>query len=136
MTTVLSFLLVAACLIFVGWPFFNAEQDSAEPSESPLSPLEKQKRDAYALIREAEFDLQMGKVSESEFAALQEKYRRQALVAIAALDKARAPGRRDRAAAPAKAKAKASFCPDCGWRVRQGAKFCGGCGRELASLAA
>jgi hypothetical protein len=136
MATVLSFVLVAACLVFVGWPFFHVEQESSESAESPLSPLEKQKRDAYALIREAEFDLHMGKLSESEFAALEEKYRRQALVAMAALEKARAAGRRERAAPSGKAKVKASFCPDCGWRVRQEAKFCGGCGRALANLAA
>jgi hypothetical protein len=136
MATVLSFVLVAACLIFVGWPFFSAEQGDSEPTENPLSPLEKQKRDAYALIREAEFDLHMGKLSENEFAALKENYRRQALVAIAALEKARAHGRRERAAVPGKARVKASFCPDCGWQVRQGAKFCGSCGRALADLAA
>jgi hypothetical protein len=134
MVTVLSFALVAGCLIFVGWPFFIAEPDSTEPSDNPLSPFEKQKREAYAMIREAEFDLRMGKLSESEFAALQEKYRQQALVAIAALEKARAPARRERAAG--KAKGKASFCPDCGWRLRSGGKFCGGCGRALTDLAA
>jgi len=130
MSTVFSLALIAACLIFVAWPFFRTEDGSPESVDDPVSPLEKQKREAYAAIREAEFDLRMGKLSAEDFTALEEKYRQQALGAIAALERAQASRPRGRRGGAA------SFCPDCGQRLPRRAKYCGGCGRALSSLVA
>ena len=48
--------------------------------------LEKEKDLAYAAIKEAEFDLQMGKLSAEDYALLRGKYEARALAALAALD--------------------------------------------------
>lgn len=49
--------------------------------------LEKEKELAYAAIKEAEFDFQMGKLSPEDHAAIREKYEGRALAALAALER-------------------------------------------------
>lgn len=49
--------------------------------------LEKEKELAYAAIKEADFDFQMGKLSAEDHAALREKYEGRALTALAALER-------------------------------------------------
>lgn len=49
--------------------------------------LEKEKELAYAAIKEAEFDAQMGKLSPEDHAMLREKYEARALAALEALER-------------------------------------------------
>lgn len=49
--------------------------------------LEKEKELAYAAIKEAEFDLQMGKLSPEDHALLRARYEAKALAALAALER-------------------------------------------------
>ena len=49
--------------------------------------LEKERDLAYGAIKEAEFDLQMGKLSEEDYAALRRTYEERALTALAALER-------------------------------------------------
>jgi hypothetical protein len=49
--------------------------------------LEKEKELAYAAIKEAEFDLQMGKLSSEDHAILRAKYEARALAALEALER-------------------------------------------------
>jgi hypothetical protein len=49
--------------------------------------LEKERDLAYAVIKEAEFDLQMGKLSDEDYATLRRTYEERALAALAALER-------------------------------------------------
>jgi hypothetical protein len=49
--------------------------------------LEKEKELAYAAIKEADFDLQMGKLSSDDHATLRAKYEAKALAALEALER-------------------------------------------------
>lgn len=122
-------LFVGALVLFVAWPLVRPRQETAEGEES-LPPLERQKLDAIAAIKEAEFDLQMGKLSESDFAALEQRYRQQALTAIAAIEKSRVRPRGAKAGGGSKG-IRFAFCPSCGQALPARANFCGGCGRAL-----
>lgn len=51
--------------------------------------LEKEKDLAYAAIKEAEFDFQMGKLSADDYAALRGTYEKRAIAALTALDRRR-----------------------------------------------
>lgn len=132
LATVLGWVLAAAALMYVGWPLFQSGSD--DPGEEPElpgpSPLEKQKLEAYAALKEAELDRRMGKLSDEDFTALTQRYRRQALAAIAALEQAH---ERDAQRRP---ESRPAFCPRCGKRAAGGAKYCGSCGRALADLSA
>lgn len=82
-------LLIGAVAVFVAAPLFTAGRDlepQAEP-ESQAARWEKQKTDAYAAIKEAEFDLQMGKLTHADYQMLREKYEARALAALAQLDR-------------------------------------------------
>ena len=59
---------------------------------------EKQKTDAYTAIKEAEFDLQMGKLTPEDYQALRRKYEARALEALTELDNLAKPTRQAHAA--------------------------------------
>ena len=75
-------MIVAAPLL---WPRRLA---AAAPGADPERyRLEKVKELAYAAIKEAEFDLQMGKLSPEDHAVQREKYEARALAALEALER-------------------------------------------------
>jgi hypothetical protein len=83
---------IGVVALFVAAPLFRAvqQQDTAAEAEMDNSVLlrwEKQKADAYAAIKEAEFDHQMGKLTEEDYRFLREKYEARALEALAQLDR-------------------------------------------------
>ncbi len=75
-------IVVAAPLL---WP-----HAAAGPVQATTDPeryrLEKEKELAYAAIKEADFDLEMGKLSSDDHAALRSKYEAKAMAALEALD--------------------------------------------------
>src|SRR5262249_53147240 len=111
---------------------------AADALPDTLSPLERRKLEAYSALREAEFDFRMGKLSDDDYAALRERYRHEALAAIAAIEDARNRSKRERprSAVSVKRERRISFCPACGTRVPARANFCGGCGQSLRELVA
>jgi hypothetical protein len=133
MELVFAVVLAFSAAVFVAWPFFRPAS-RVEVGEVQLTPLERQKREAYAAIKEAELDHQMGKLTDDDFAALRARYTQQALQAIAAIEQARA-----RAATPIdKAHGgkprRIAFCPSCGRNLPARANFCPGCGHSLKPL--
>ncbi|HSP96198.1 MAG TPA: zinc ribbon domain-containing protein [Candidatus Dormibacteraeota bacterium] len=119
---------VGLVALFVGWPLVQARR-GAEPGDADALPLERQKREALAAIKEAEFDRAMGKLSDADFAQITQRYRDQALTAMAALDTAATTARRPGAV-------RMAFCPQCGTKLPPRANFCGSCGKALRSQAA
>jgi len=128
--TILSWVGVAVVALFVGWPLLQARIGREPGDPDTVSPLERQKREALAAIKEAEFDRTMGKLSEDDFAALIGRYRGHALAAIAALDAAR-PRKGGRS--PGK---EPAYCWACGAKLSAPAKFCGACGKAVRARAA
>jgi hypothetical protein len=141
----LGILLVIGVAVFVAWPFFTNESGEMPSGSSRLvgerQKLEALKIEAYAAIKEAEFDHRMGKLSDADLGSLREKYSRQALDAIAALDEraetrraAEARGSRPALRTPSGKPARVrriAYCPRCGQGVPPRANFCPSCGRSL-----
>ncbi len=86
-------LFIAAIASFVASPLFLASPlpESERAADLELLRWEKQKTDAYAAIKEAEFDLQMGKLTQEDYQLLRDKYEARALEALAQLDRMREP---------------------------------------------
>ena len=128
-------LMVVTCAGFVALPFLSgagAELESGETvSEVGLRDAARQKSEAYAVIKEAEFDREMGKMSDDDFQLVRNKYAGQALAAIAVLE-AEVPV----ATRLARRTGRIAFCPQCGTAVNKRANFCAGCGKSLKQLAA
>jgi rubrerythrin len=130
----LGFVLVIVAAAFVAAPFLSQEAPGDGVGRAPRGQLERQKIDAYAAIKEAEFDYRMGKLSDADFAALREKYSAQALEAIAALDSAHTEQRKK--LAEVRRPTRIAFCPVCGRGVPPRANFCPACGRSLKEAVA
>lgn len=137
MSTAIALLLIAAAAAFVIAPFF-ARPEAGEPagSEPRLDrrALEQRKIEAYAVIKETEFDYRMGKLSDADFTAIRDRYTAQALEALTALHaspNASAPQR-----AEAHQRARVAFCPRCGQSAPRRANFCPACGAALKDVAA
>ncbi|NOT55149.1 MAG: hypothetical protein HOP18_11125 [Deltaproteobacteria bacterium] len=89
-------ILIGMIALFVAAPLFKPERqsDRSDAREDLAARWEKQKTDAYAAIREADFDQEMGKLTEEDYRLLREKYEARALEALAQLDRSREPGER------------------------------------------
>ena len=120
--------MVVLCGAFVAAPFFRRDGAVLDEETAAPSRWERQKFEAYAAIKEAEFDHETAKLSDADFAALREKYAALAVEAMAALDAARTARQR-----PGKHAAAINFCPNCGHKTPAQAKFCPGCGRGLGN---
>ena len=149
-------LIVASVALFVAAPLGGgllatrrAGRDAAEAER-----LEHERALAMQGLRELEFDREMGKLSEADYAALHEGLMARALGASAALERLRATAGRRRprrqasaaarprlvksgpasAAAPGASPAAAvrvRFCPQCGVEAAAG-NFCSECGAPLS----
>jgi hypothetical protein len=82
-------LVIAAVALVVAGPLLwpRQRQDVRPAADPERYRLEKEKELAYAAIKEAEFDLQMGKLSAEDHAMLRARYEAKALAALAALER-------------------------------------------------
>ena len=140
MSVVVGVLIIIAAAAFVAAPFFSPSATLEEAGQATPRPgtdrqrLERQKHDAYAAIKEAEFDHRMGKITDADFAAVRERYMAQALDALAALEAAaKGPARPH---VEGRRPTRIAFCPACGRGVPPRANFCPACGRSLKEAVA
>lgn len=126
--TIVLILCILPAALFVLWPLFAGDEAPAEQGEDidPLAELEQAKNNAYAAIKEAEFDRRTGKLDDADYESLVRRYKDQALHAIAALE-----AHRGKAAAASPQAIR--FCPQCGTKTVPAANFCAGCGTPLAA---
>lgn len=81
--------VIAAVAVAIAAPLLwsHATQPSTPRGDPERYRLEKEKELAYAAIKEADFDLEMGKLSTEDHAAIRDKYEARALAALAALER-------------------------------------------------
>jgi len=82
-------LFVGMVAVFVAFPLLTADTSLVQASlpEDHAARWKKQKTDAYAAIKEAEFDKQMGKLTEEDYQLLRRKYELRAVEALTQLDR-------------------------------------------------
>ena len=132
---VLGTLLAVGALAYVLYPiFFVTEKQSALTEVTAAPPTSWTEDISVAALREIEFDRATGKLSDSDYAQLKERYTREAL---AHMRSERAPtaavGAEDEVEAVIRAyRAQRQVCAVCGPRPETDAAFCSECGRYLA----
>ena len=83
-----GFAIVLVVGLFVAAPLFGAPEPAiAAGTPSERDRWERQKRQALAAIKETELDHQMGKLSDEDYGRMRERFERQALDALAALER-------------------------------------------------
>lgn len=125
---VLGLLVVLGALVFVVLPLFqlSGSPERAVQGAGPHDEWLRRRDEAYAAIKEMEFDYEMGKLSPEDYRLMRSRYEGQAIEALAALDGAGADRPESGTAAGGKRR-----CVRCGDPVRRG-RFCGSCGVPLS----
>ena len=113
-----------------------------------LKELKNKKDGAYAAIKELEFDVSMGKLTDEDFQILKRQYTQEAVVYMQEIDKLEAPQAgfskpADTVAEeeneqgvtaignPKSAKRKFIYCTSCGEKSAVASQFCAACGSNL-----
>ena len=123
MIFVASLLLAVLVAAWIGWPLFVAGPSEVEEPVTGGGELwAREKAVAVLAIKEADFDLATGKLTDEDYGVLRSDYEGRALQAMSALDSP-AP-----AAGKGPALGAARFCPACGSAFAQPDRFCAGCG--------
>ncbi len=146
--------LIAGAGYWILYPLLKPDRYKATPvsrvTETILQ-LEVKKENAYAAIRELEFDFNMGKLSKADFDSLKSRYREDAVCLIEEIDKLRSGHKVDETTPEAdsdsqvegkiiawrKKKSHAPqsvFCVQCGTKVSDPGRFCHCCGERLESV--
>jgi rRNA maturation endonuclease Nob1 len=134
--------LLAAVLLTAGTIVFTLlirGRDIPEvPRVSPTAHLEERKAQIYENLRDLQFEFRVGKLSDADYQKTKLDLQRElakVLAEIDAIQPARAKGTAAHpAAAPIpKPKSDGKKCPHCGATFAQPLKFCGECGKAMAS---
>ena len=143
-------LLLGACY-WITYPLLkeNSRRDDFTPKPEDIREnLRKKKEGAYAAIRELEFDLSMGKLTEEDFDMLKRQYLQEAAGYMKQMDKLESQGEavsmnadtnleagtEDAAAVirtPEALKRKYVYCTSCGRKAAVEDRFCVACGANL-----
>jgi hypothetical protein len=126
--------LTAAVLVAIGamlFTLFVRPQDVPEaPPVSPAAHLEQRKSQIYENLRDLQFEFRVGKLSDEDYQKTKLDLQRELAKVLAEID-AIAPLKA--AAPPPKPKRDGKTCPHCGAKFAQPLKFCGECGKAMAS---
>ncbi|HEB12850.1 MAG TPA: zinc ribbon domain-containing protein [Actinobacteria bacterium] len=130
---IIPLLIMAAMLtgvaIYVSQPLLRARSENLyvdDFEETPLQPLLVRKDLIYSAIKELEFDYNTGKLSNDDYNDLREKYATQAAEVLKEIDDLEAGGKSD------KGRKSKTACPECGFKIKKGDRFCQSCGNEVA----
>lgn len=131
---VIGTMLAVGALAFVLYPiFYGVRQPS--PLIPVAAPSEGSGDSAIVALRELEFDRATGKLSESDYAQLKERYTTAAIAAMRRGESAeRTPAAGpsdDEVEALVRAYRESRACPTCGPRPESDAVYCSNCGRYL-----
>ncbi len=86
----MEYLVIAVILIIViaviAYPLFSGTRSQTAKTPNALDGLIAQRDSAYDALRDLDFDFQMGKLSQSDYAALRDKYMARAALALQQID--------------------------------------------------
>ena len=143
-------LVIGACYWIIN-PLLrqDAHQNGFTPKPTDiLQELKNKKNGVYATIRELEFDLSMGKLTEEDFQILKRQYTQEAVGYMSAIDKLESLPttlskpvdtaheeeieQSDTAIrTPESAQKKCIYCTSCGAKAAVESRFCAACGSNL-----
>jgi zinc ribbon protein len=140
-----ALLIVAGVALYVAAPLFGGSGAGAEAEDLELERLTHERSLAVQALKELDFDRQMSKLSERDYAALRAPLEARALAAMSEIERVRlahaadaerrpAPPPAPHAVPAARTAGKVRYCPQCGRRLRTDANFCIECGAAVSPL--
>jgi rRNA maturation endonuclease Nob1 len=140
---VILFLLLAIVIAFIAYPLLRREAYAVTATSDDLDNLATRKDSLYSMLKELEFDYDMGNLSPEDHRVLEEKYKRKAaatLREIDALSAARRGRRKQVVEKPMtedeiedevrRLRRQKRTCSHCGAAVSPGDRFCPQCGQR------
>ena len=125
--TIVVAMLALAALVYVAGPLRRPPRRIVEGDFDPRSALEERKHTALEALVDLEEEADMGKLDERELEVLKQRYEREALEALAALDSVDLVGTSDPLEAEIAAVKERLTCPACGAPREPGTR-CARCG--------
>lgn len=147
--TLVGLAVVLAAAWWITWPLLSPAGGDAFGSVDAgpgliveRSEVERERDNALAAIREAEFDHRLGKLTDDDYARLRRDQEERALAALASIERsavgdpgiAASAGRKAVDVRKSGSTGGAAFCTACGKPAR-GARFCPACGTKLRAPA-
>ncbi len=140
MIIVLAVALTIGILVFT---LFIRVQDVPEPAPvSPFQHLEERKAAIYENLRDLQFEYRVGKLSDSDYQQTKLTLQKELAGVLAEIEETAkrlgvttrrsAPAAKQPAAKPA-VQPDSPTCPNCGAKFSGPMKFCGECGKAMAS---
>ena len=86
MELILVAILIVGIIAFVAYPLFGTSSARLGGTSTPLDTLIAQRESTYDAIRDLDFDFQMGKLSQADYAGLRDKYKTRAAQILQQID--------------------------------------------------
>lgn len=83
---ILAVIIVLGVLAFIAYPLIKTPPEDRTETPPALDGLLSQRDAAYDAIRDLDFDFQMGKLSQSDYSTMRERYKGRAAVALEQID--------------------------------------------------
>ncbi len=140
---VAAVLLAALVLWMVAGPLTAGDAGRSAPLDEIVPAEETRRGQALLALKDIDFDRATGKLSESDYGRLREKYVAEALDVLRNDEAAAAPPTADPAEALVAYRAhvlsggnghQATVCPKCGPRPEADALFCSSCGESIGAV--
>jgi hypothetical protein len=130
--------LAAAVLVAVGALLFTLlvrAKDVPEPeAPSPTAHLEQRKAQIYENLRDLQFEYRVGKLSDADYQKTKVGLQTELAGVLSEIDHAQPDAAPVPPPAPApRAPESSRLCPHCGAKFPRAMKFCGECGKAMAS---
>ncbi len=129
-------LAIAAILVIALTTVFTLSiraKDIPKPEpESPTRHLEERKAAIYENLRDLQFEYRVGKLSDDDYQQTKLSLQKELAGVLAAIDQIGAGVPAAKAVKPIEATPK-NVCPSCGVHFSRAMKFCGECGKAMAS---
>ncbi len=134
MNTGLILLIFLGTLVYVLGPFVFPRiqltgQISGERSRA-VSDLEESRDNLLTIIKDLEFEYEMGKLSEEHFKEMKAQYSRKVIILLKEIDRVQ-NGKNHPEIIQADSDLK-EFCPVCDSPSKRSDRFCGNCGSQLS----
>ena len=135
MTIFVALVLTVLTFAFIAYPLLRQKLRTADSVEDEkLQELYSKRDTAYSMLKELEFDLKSGNLTEEDYRDLETRYKRKAVSILRGIDNLKQDVSVDdkiEKQVLALRQEKGRFCPQCGARSKDGDRFCSSCGANL-----
>ncbi len=135
MTIFVALLVTVLAFVFVVYPFFRRRSSSIDAvDDEKLRELYSKRDTTYSFLKEVEFDLQSGMLTDEEHRDLETTYQRKAISILRDIDNLEKEPEVEQEIEKQVLELrqnKGQFCSQCGARCQEGDHFCSHCGANL-----